>query len=113
MARGDSAATKGEPAGDPYMNKVRGATVKAVGLPLRGLTSPLTTKGEGIESSSTLSGTIACSSSTRAAGAPFKLHHWTNPNLIIAPELDPCSSLERGSANTNSTDSCSATRTAL
>src|SRR5215217_4415224 len=56
MARGDSAATKGEPAGDPYMNKVRGATVKAVGLPLRGLTSPLTSKEEGIESSSTLSG---------------------------------------------------------
>ena len=88
MARGDSAATKGERAGDPYMNKVRGATVKAVGLPLRGLTSPLTSKGEGIESSSTLYGPTACASSIPAAGAPFTLHHWTHPNMIIAPELD-------------------------
>jgi hypothetical protein len=62
--------------------------VKAVDLPLRGLTSPLTTKGERIESSSTLSGPTAWSSSTGAAGAPFKLHHWTPPNMVIAPELD-------------------------
>jgi hypothetical protein len=32
----DSAATKGEPAGDPYMNKVQEATVKAVDLILAG-----------------------------------------------------------------------------
>ena len=96
MARGDSAATKGEPAEDPYMNKVRGATVKAVGLPLRGLTSPLTSKGEGIESSSTLSGPTAYASSTLAAGVPFKLHHWTHPNMIISPELDALQFVESG-----------------